>query len=262
MTDVLHFAHGNGFPSPCYKQLLQQLGNRFDICFIDRVGHSPQFPVSENWHNLASEVIESIKTQASQPVIALGHSLGGILSLLAALEQPSLFRAVILLDSPLLGRLKSNIIRFSKALGMIDRLTPAYRSRERRQHWESREQALTYLKSRKLFKAFTEACLNDYIDYGMQKNAEGYSLRFDRKIEYQIYRTIPHILHQYEGKLQIPTALIYGSKSTVVDRLDLRYMKKHYGIKSFETKGTHMFPMEEPIAAANLILEVVDKLLK
>lgn len=261
MKEILHFAHGNGFPSPCYKQLLQHLQKHYDICYIDRVGHSSAFPVSDNWHNLVSEVIDSVKTQAPQPVIALGHSLGGILSLLAALEQPSLFRAVVLLDSPLLGRLKSNIVRFSKVLGMIDHLTPAFRSRDRRQHWESREQALTYLKSRKLFKTFTDACLNDYIDYGMIKNEEGYSLRFDRKIEYQIYRTIPHILHQYEGKLQVPTALIYGNKSTVVDGLDLRYMKKHHGIASFETKGTHMFPMEYPAATSNLILDVVVKLL-
>jgi len=258
---IVHFAHGNGFPSPCYKQLLQYLEKRYEICYVDQVGHSPAFPVSDNWHNLVKEVIDSIATQSTQPVIALGHSLGGILSLLAALEQPSLFKAVVLLDSPLLGRLKSSIVRFSKVLGMIDHLTPAYRSRYRRQHWESHEQALAYLKSRKLFKTFTDACLNDYIDYGMKKNEEGYSLRFDRKIEYQIYRTIPHILHQYEGKLQVPTALIYGNKSTVVDRLDLRYMKKHYGIVGVETKGTHMFPMEYPAETANLILEVINKLL-
>lgn len=260
MKDVLHFAHGNGFPSPCYAQLLRHLQKRFDCYYIDRVGHSPDFPVTENWHKLVEEVIESIKNQASQPVIALGHSLGGVLSLLAAIEQPDLFKSVILLDSPLLGRVKSSIVRFSKALGMIDRITPAFRTRARREHWHNREQLLAYLKSKKLFATFTEACLNDYIDYGMQKNAEGYLLRFDRKIEYQIYRTIPHILHKYEGKLQTPAALLYGNKSNVVDRLDLRYMKKHYGVINIETNGTHMFPMEYPETTANLILDVVEKL--
>jgi len=261
VKDVLHFAHGNGFPSPCYKQLLEPLQERFACYYIDRVGHSPQFPVNDNWRNLVDEVIDSIKTQTSQPVIGLGHSLGGVLSLLAAVEQPSLFRAVILLDSPLLGRLKSNVVRFSKAFGMIDRLTPAFRTRERREHWKNRDQVMAYLKSRKLFKSFTDDCLNDYIDYGLEKDGDAYSLRFDRKIEYQIYRTIPHILHEYEGKLQIPTALIYGNKSTVIDRLDLRYMKKQYGIVSFATSGTHMLPMEHPKKSAQLIIDVVDKLI-
>ena len=260
MRQVLHFAHGNGFPSPCYRQLLQYLQSRFDCCYIDRVGHNPSFPVTENWHRLIDEVIFSVKTQASQPVIAVGHSLGGVLTLLAAIEQPSLFRAVIILDSPLLGRFKSNIVRFSKALGMIDRLTPAFRTRARRQHWQNREQVLSYLKSRALFKTFTDACLEDYIDYGMLNDGDGYSLRFDRQIEYQIYRTIPHILAEYEGRLQVPTTLIYGDKTNVVDRFDLRYMKKYYGIEHIEITGTHMFPMEYPQATANLIMDVVDTL--
>ena len=256
----MHFAHGNGFPSPCYRQLLQHLTSRFDCCYIDRVGHTSEFPVSENWRNLVDEVIASIKSQATQPVVAVGHSLGGVLSLLAAIEQPSLVKAVILLDSPLIGRFKSSVVRFSKALGMIDRLTPGFRTRERRQHWESREQVLSYLKSKMLFKTFSDACLEDYIDYGMQKNQGTYSLRFDRQIEYQIYCTIPHILSEYEGRLRVPSALIYGSSSTVVGLLDLRYMKKNYGIRVFKTKGTHMFPMEYPEATAELIIEVMDKL--
>ena len=103
--------------------------------------------------------------------------------------------------------------------------------------------------------------MNDYIDYGLQKDASGYSLRFNSEIEYQIYRTIPHVLHQYEGKLIVPAALIYGNKSTVIDRLDLHNMKKHNGIVSFETNGTHMFPMEHPEAVASLIFEAVDALI-
>ena len=261
MREMIHFAHGNGFPSPCYRQLLQQLEKRFDCCYIDRVGHTSQFPVTENWQSLIDEVIFSIQSQASQPVIAVGHSLGGVLSLLAAIEQPSLFKAVILLDSPLINRFKSSVVGFSKAVGMIDRLTPAFRTRARRQHWSTREQALTYLRSKNLFKTFTELCLNDYIDYGMQKNEDGYSLRFDPHIEYQIYRTIPHILYEYESRLSVPAALIYGNKSNIVDRMDMRYMKKHYGIENVETKGTHMFPFENPETTANLIMGLVDRLL-
>lgn len=261
MREVVHFAHGNGFPALCYKQLLNALHVKFDCCYIDKIGHDANFPVTDNWHALADEIISSVKTQSSQPVIAVGHSLGGVLSLLAAIEQPALFRAVILLDSPLLGRVKSNIVRFSKMVGMIDRLTPARKTRGRRAHWETREEVWSYLHHKKLFKYFTERCLNDYIDYGLQHDETGYSLRFDPEIEYQIFRTIPHLLLQHEKKLTVPSALIYGDKSTVVDRLDLHHMKKHYGIVNFQTAGTHMFPMEHPEAVANLIFKVLDEVL-
>lgn len=262
MRELIHFAHGNGFPSSCYRQLLNGLQTRYDCCYIDKIGHNPRFPVTENWHYLVDEVIDSIKQQAKQPVIAIGHSMGGVLSLLAAIEQPSLFKAVIMLDSPLIGRFKSNMVRLAKALGVIDKITPASRTRGRRDYWQNREQLLTYLKKRDLFKTFTNECLEDYIDYGLKKNGDGYVLRFDPHIEYLIYRTIPHGLHEYEGRLTVPAALIYGDKSTVVDRLDLRNMKKHYKIATYKIKGSHMFPMEHPAETVKQIFTIVDTIIK
>lgn len=261
MRELIHFAHGNGFPALCYRQLLTGLYQRYDYCYIDRIGHNQQFPVTENWHFLIDEVLASVKQQTTQPVIAIGHSLGGVLSLLAAIEQPTLFKAVIMLDSPLLGRFKSSMVRLAKALGIIDRVTPAFRTRGRREHWQNKEQLLSYLKKRDLFKTFTDECLQDYIDYGLEKTDDGYVLRFDRHIEYLIYRTIPHTLHEYEGKLTVPAVLIYGDKSTVVDRLDIRYMKKHYNISGIKINGSHMFPLEHPVEVVNQIFEVLDAIL-
>ena len=228
MRELIHFAHGNGFPSLCYKQMLNHLEERFDYCYIDRSGHDPLYPVSENWHNLVKELIASVKRQAKQPVIAVGHSLGGVLSLLAAIEEPELFKKVIMLDSPLIGPFKSSMVKLAKSLGVIDRITPAFKTKGRREHWQNHGQLISYLKTRDLFKTFTDECLNDYITYGLEFKDDGYYLRFDRHIEYQIYRTIPHVIPQYKGKLVTPTVLIYGDKSTVVDRMDVRYMKNYF----------------------------------
>ncbi|MBI2785661.1 MAG: alpha/beta hydrolase [Legionella longbeachae] len=256
MRDLIHFAHGNGFPALCYKQMLDCLEYKFDYCYIDRIGHDPLFPVSENWHNLVLEVITSIKNQANRPVIAVGHSLGGVLSLLAAIEQPELFKAVIMLDAPLIGTFKSNMVRLAKALGIIDRITPAFRTRSRRIHWKDHDQLIKYLKTRDLFKTFTDECLNDYITYGLEYDDDGYHLRFDRHIEYQIYRTIPHVIPNFEGKLLIPAALIYGDKSTVVGKMDIRYMKSNFNVMSYKTKGSHLFPMEFPQLIAKQIINI------
>ena len=260
MKELIHFAHGNGFPSLCYKQMLDHLEERFDYCYIDRSGHDPLYPVSENWHNLVKEVLASIKRQAQQPVIAVGHSLGGVLSLLAAIEEPHLFKGVIMLDSPLIGPFKSNMVKLAKSLGIIDRITPAFRTKGRREYWQNHDQLIRYLRTRDLFKTFTDECLDDYITYGLEYKENGYYLRFDRHIEYQIYRTIPHVIPQYKGKLLTPSVLIYGDKSSVVDRMDVRYMKNHFKIKCFKTKGTHLFPMEYPKAVARQIIAAVDAL--
>lgn len=252
----LHFAHGNGFPSPCYRQMFTALEANFDCFYIDKVGHAPEFPILDNWEGLTDEVIASVRNQSNEPVVAVGHSLGGVLNVFAALKEPELFKAVILLDSPLLSRMRQQGVQLSKKLGFIDKITPARRTQGRRCHWPTREAAFQYLKRRELFKHVTDACLNDYIDYGMIQDASGYTLRFDSKIEYQIYRTIPHSLAAYPKKLHVPSALIYGCDSDVIHAADRRYMKRCYGIESFRTEGTHMFPFEHPEATAELILKV------
>ena len=262
MRDLIHFAHGNGFPSPCYKQLLDGLATRYDCCYIDRVGHNPLYPVEENWDKLVQEVLRSITTQANQPVIAVGHSLGGVLSLLAAIEEPSLFKAVIMLDSPLIGPFKSHMVHLAKALGVIDRITPAFRTKGRREHWQDKEQLINYLRTRELFKTFTNECLDDYISYGLDQKNDGYYLRFDRHIEYQIYRTIPHTIPKLRGQLRVPTALIYGDKSTVVNTMDRCYMRKNFGIKTFKINGTHLFPMESPKAVVEQVFKAIDAIVK
>lgn len=262
MKDLVHFSHGNGFPSPSYRQLLDNLLPRYDCIYLEKSGHNPQFPVTDNWPFLVAEVLDNIKRQANQPVIAIGHSMGGVLSLLAALEEPSLFKAVIMLDSPLLGYFKSKVVRLAKALGFIDRITPAFQSQGRRSYWQTRDDLVAYLKKRALFQTFSDESLDDYINYGMHQTEKGYELHFDPHIEYLIYRSIPHQLQQYERKLTVPAALIYGDKSKVVDRFDRKYMKKKFGIKSFEIEGSHMFPMESPRLVANEIFRVLDAILK
>ncbi|MDF1678282.1 MAG: alpha/beta hydrolase [Legionellaceae bacterium] len=261
MKPVLHFAHGNGFPSPCYKQLLTLLEAVFDCCYIDKIGHTDTFPVEDNWQNLVDEVLESIRTQSKEPVIAVGHSLGGVLSILAALKRPELFRAVILLDSPILSHFRARAVQLSKKMGWIDRVTPAHRTRTRRTHWKTREAALQYFKRRDLFKRFDDACLSDYIDYGMTHDTTGYTLRFDVEIEYQIYRALPHTFTSYPKQLKVPAMLLYGSESNVIYPGDRRRMLQGYGIQSLKTQGTHMFPFEYPRETAALILKCLNSML-
>lgn len=256
MREKIHFAHGNGFPALCYQRLLNYLNLNAEGRYINKIGHNPNFPVTENWDFLVDELIESIKEKFDEPVVGVGHSLGGILTFLAAIQEPDLFKYVIMIDSPVIGRLKSMAVRLAKMVGLIDKLTPAARTLKRRTHWHNEQQLINYLRRRPLFKTFRKDCLEDYIHHGFI-NIEGYNLAFDRYIEYLIFRTLPHRLYQYEHQLKVPTALIYGSKSTVVKPMDIRYMEKYFQIKAFEIEGTHMLPFESPEAVGEKIFDIL-----
>lgn len=262
MKESLHFAHGNGFPSACYQQLFQHLSQHFDCSYLDRVGHTEAYPVTDNWDWLVEEVADSIRSQNSNPVIGLGHSLGGVLSFLAAIRYPELFKMIILLDSPIMSRLKSKLLYLSKVFHFIDRVTPASKTLGRREFWHNREEAVTYFKSKELFRYFHEDCLNDYIEYGMNRSRQGYTLRFDTRVEYEIYKTMPHILPKYEHCLRLPLVLIHGKQSDLITAHDLHYMKKYHAVIPYEITGTHMFPMEYPKETASAIMNAVTFVLK
>lgn len=257
MTTPIHFAHGNGFPALCYSQFLMALREQgFDVTYIDKVGHNPIFPVTENWEYLVDELIDSVTKQHQEPIVGLGHSLGGALTWLAAQKAPYLFQSVIMIDSPLPNRFKSIVIALAKKLGFIDSITPAGRTKGRKRHWSSRASLETYLKTRPLFAGFTQACLNDYIIYGVEEDERGFSLRFDPNIEYQIFKTIPHNLPSVAKPLDVPVYLVYGTQSKVSDKMDRNYLQS-LKVKAIAVPGGHMVPMQKPKLLAEVIAGIV-----
>lgn len=252
---MIHFSHANGFPSLCYKALFQELEQRESLCFIPIIGHNDQFPITENWSFLIDEVIASIKEQSSEPVVGLGHSLGGVLTLLASFKCPEIFKQVILLDAPMFGFSKSKIIKLIKSLGLIHLVTPSNRSKKRMDSWSSKESLKTYLLAKKIYQNFHPQCLDDYIEFGMEKNQnDHYQLKFNRDKESLIFKTVPHNMHYLARKKKVPISLIYSKTSHIITKLDLMKMKHYYDFKTSTCSGSHLFPLENPKQTADQIM--------
>jgi pimeloyl-ACP methyl ester carboxylesterase len=110
--------------------------------------------VDNNWQNLVDELIYHLQQQP-EPVWGVGHSLGGMLHLHAAMRCPQLYRGVVMLDSPVLTRPTSWVIRAAKRFGLIDRLTPAGRTLGRREEFSDLEAARQYFSGKHCFAALT-----------------------------------------------------------------------------------------------------------
>ena len=93
--EIIHFAHANGFPARTYSKLFSFLETDFEINFLERHGHHPKFPVNDGWQSLRDELQAEIESRYSQPIIGVGHSLGGVLHFLVACEKPELYRQII-----------------------------------------------------------------------------------------------------------------------------------------------------------------------
>ncbi len=252
------FSHANGFPAPCYAKMFGALKDDFDIRYLPRLAHNPAYPVSDGWPELTHELIEFIE-QGPHPVVAVGHSLGGFLSFMAATKRPDLFSALVLLDAPLMDRYRGRVVHMTKRFGFIDRVTPARATRDRRRHWASEAEAITHFQTRKLFRNFDPECLVDYVHHGMIDTPEGRMLWFNPDTEYRIYCTLPHRMHTLLPKLEVPAGFIGAKNSAELRFSGLREMRGRLRLRPIE--GGHLFPFERPIEAAAAIREMVEALM-
>jgi pimeloyl-ACP methyl ester carboxylesterase len=128
------FSHANSFPASTYRLLFKQLKARgFEVSAVERYGHDPEYPVTNNWPHLVQNLADFATRQVErlgQPVFLVGHSLGGFLSVMAAARHPELVRGVLLIDSPLIGGWKANAVGMAKSAQVIGSISPGKISRQ------------------------------------------------------------------------------------------------------------------------------------
>lgn len=255
---ILHFSHANGFPAASYAAMLGLLWRDYRIGAIEAIGTDPRYPVSEGWTRLVDQLIDTLERDyGGVPVFGVGHSLGAYLSFLAAAKRPDLFRAIVMLDAPVIGPVKGRLLGATKRIGIVDRVTPAGATRDRRAEWESREEAKAHFRTRKLFRRFTEECLDDYVRHGLVEVNGRLKLKIDPAVEYQIYRTVPHDMHRYLRGLEVPAGIAGGTHSDVLRRVGMSQMRR---FRKRRVPGGHLFPFEHPREAASAVAGLLDEL--
>jgi pimeloyl-ACP methyl ester carboxylesterase len=250
----LHFAHANGFPAGSYKQLFKHLPNNFDVRALEKFAHNKKYPVNANLQNLVEELVEFLEQNVNEPVYALGHSMGAVVSYMAACERPDLFKGLIMLDPPIASGLSRWVFKILKRTPLIDKLSPAGKAKIRCQRWSKDSDLVSYFKQRALFKDFEQECIEDYVAAAVELRDDSYHLLFDAQTEANIYRNVPCNINQYYSKLKVPALLLTGQNSEVcVPQLIKSFVKNNQIQRKVIAGGGHMFPLEQPQKVAKII---------
>ena len=258
---LIHFSHGNSYPAGSYRQFFSYLDDEFNIQSIDMYGHDPRYPVTDGWPKLVEHLIASLEAYP-EPVILVGHSLGGMLSLMAAKQRPDLVRCVVMLDSPVVAGWRAVLLRFAKGKRWADRFSPAKSSQRRRHVWPDVRAAHEHFSSKPMFAAWAPGVLADYLEHGLEPHPDGVQLRFRREVETDIYRGLPHHLGTLMGKFPVPIGLVAGRASEELRQAGLGATRQLVGEHFSEIEGGHLFPMESPEKAARLTRDMIRRLLK
>lgn len=260
-TNIINFAHANGFPAGSYQTLFSYLPDNMKIIALEKYGHDKQKPINHNWQAQVEELITHVESQQvdGNKVICLGHSFGGVISFIACCQRPDLFKGLIMLDPPALSGAGALAARLLKKTKWIDKFSPAGRAKNRRSQWPLGSDIGALFSGRKLFKAFDSRCLADYITHGICERNNQLELSFDAQVEANIFRNIPSNLSSYKNKLTVPAALVYGATTDVFPHhIFSRFVKLNKRIALKTVPGGHMFPLENPEETAKLITDIIN----
>lgn len=256
---LIVFSHANSFPAGTYNVLFRELRARgFTVKAVEKFGHDAGYPVTDNWPHLVQQLHDFAAGEvdrAGEPAFFVGHSLGGFLGILCAARHPRLARGVLLLDSPLVGGWKSHALRAVKSTPLVGSLTPGAVSRKRRNRWASREEALAHFRHKKAFARWEPQVLADYVAHGTRDQDGERVLAFDRDVETAIYNTLPDDLERVLRRhpLRCPAAFIGGLQSVEIGQVGLTMTRRVTQGRMAMLDGSHLFPMEKPLATAAAI---------
>ena len=165
----LVLTHANGFPPETYRTTIEALMPHFTIAtFSQRPLWSAQDPQElRSWRPMAGDLAAAIRARAEGPVVAVGHSLGGVLCALAAARNPELFSALVLLDPVIFTGLHAFSWGWMKRLGLGRHFPLVEGAARRRDAWPDRSAVRASWSRKSVFKRWDPRVLDDYIETGV-----------------------------------------------------------------------------------------------
>jgi len=263
LRHFIHLAHANGFPPGTYRPLAETLTDRYHVVGLPS---RPLWPGSRpasapDWHPLADDLIEGLDSLRLKGIVGVGHSLGGVLTMWAAVCRPDLLRAVVLIDPVILPPGRLWVLRLLRALRLERRLPLVQATLRRRRAWPSRRACYEHYRHKPLFAVWPEASLWAYVEAATRERANGQvELVYPPEWEAHIFATAPTDAWQAVPHLHTPALVVRGEHSATFRPECLARMARllpHARFAVISGAG-HLAPMERPAETGMVIQTFLD----
>ena len=264
---LAHLAHGTGFNARLYTPLVERLRPRLNMVGLDLRGHglstAPADPDSlKSWHVFGHD-LEAFFEYLGRPVVAVGHSMGAVVSMMVAARRPDLVRAMILLDPTVFSPVESAGMHLLKRAGLGGKIPLASGALHRRNGWPDRETVLKAYGGKSVFRTWQDGFLENYLADGVRANGSGtVGLTCDPLWESRVYATVTHETWSYIRRLEIPLLVVYGCESNVFRAAAVRRFRRvvpEAVFVGYQGAG-HFVPMERPEEIAGDIASFLESL--
>jgi pimeloyl-ACP methyl ester carboxylesterase len=254
---TLHFAHANAYPPGCYRQLLRSLAVKYRVKAIH---FRPLWPGSRpeeinSWDMIAEDLVQFFKQEGMQDVIGVGHSLGAVATAMAALRQPDLFRALILIEPVFLSPAVLRKLAAIASVGDLLALPLVKTALKRRDQWDSRHEAFAHFRQKSVFDRLTDEALWDYVKYGLTNDNGNLHLTYRPEWEAHIYALQVNDMWDAIPKISQPTLALRGKESDTImpEAWGLWQQKQPEALFTEIERAGHLLPLEKPAVVARAI---------
>ena len=257
---VIQFLHANAYIPECYSKMFRSFSEYQIILPRQRPlwDNSDSFKL-KSWQLFKKDIILHMDTKKRKGVIGMGHSMGGVVSLLASVERPELFSQLVLIDPVILPGFSMtlfNLLPYS----LLKKTLPFVKIAAKRKHiWKDRDDARLFFLTKKVYQRFDKEVLEHFIQYGLKDVPKGVTLSYPRDWESRVYASAPNVW-SFLKKVTCPVTIIKAEYSDVINEQRWLHIQKMVPNGRFiELKNTgHLVPFEKPGLCADTILKVLD----
>jgi pimeloyl-ACP methyl ester carboxylesterase len=264
---VLHFSHPNAYPPRCFHRFLALLAAQFHVI---AARHRPLWYLSpgapavpgpetfSDWSVIAGDLLAFLEQERLEGIVGVGHSLGAVATMKAALHEPRRFRALALIEPVFLPPAILDAARADPAATAGRELVTD--TLRRRNCWDDRRAAFYRFREKRVFARFSDEALWDYVNEGLHEDpATGeIALSFPREWEAAFYAYPPLDVWAEVAELAalgIPTLAVRGGLSdTLFSEAWARWQTLQPAATFVELPDVgHMLTMEAPEAAGIVV---------
>jgi len=252
----LHFLHANGYPPDCYKPLLDLLKTQYHVfgMLLRPLWGDAKPEEIQDWTPFSDDLLQFLDSAppSKEKFIGVGHSIGAIVTLRAALHDPGTFRALVLIDPVLFVPRRLIAWNIVRALGLGKWLHPKISGAlKRRRTFDNLEKVFRGYRSRDVFKYMDDKSLQTYIEGMTRPTLDGkFELAISPEWEARIYITGLRDFDLWRDlpKLNVPALFIRGAETDTFLEEAARLAKQKQPRARVEVlpRSTHLLPLEYP----------------
>ncbi len=265
---ILNLAVANGFPPQTYAPLLQPFTADYRVVSLPPRALWPGVPPPPeqpgSWRSVADDLRDGLRQHNLMNVTAVGHSFGGIATLLAVIDEPERFRALILLDPTILLPKLVQMIKIAQDTGQTDLMPLVQTALRRRRQFESKDEAHMYFKGKALFADWPDESLRLYTESLLRPGANGFELVWSPEWEVYYYRSMYTAIWETWPRLHglLPTLVIRGGTSTTLVEEAVEKMRADVPDADYvDIPGHgHLFPQSAPNETRQIIEDWLKRL--